>query len=461
MASGQWSCVFVCLAVTAACSGHRDTPPVVAASRAGVGAKPPVQLPGCTAAVARALDQRLTALEAGVAQTSAPLTIDAARAELQAIWKNPCLALLARFSPVPEPIARTDLQWLSEHGFFYALREASGAEPSESGERSFVTPPELPPALAPDVRRALDPWVCSADENACGARAASYIARAEESFSQKELSESVSDEEMAAWSDSCKNRKPLDGEADMTPIELWASCVARRAPNTHRYASLRYRAPERGWLVLRGRRGHYTYADEIHAYDLASGSAYIARSAGALFIVVDGTADHAAADARRRLEVVSGVAVADQVRELAFALVTLGAVGPARSYSSTAVIPPSLALTLSGSGFRQPGHVSWSSSDQTDIAFTLIEGGAERAQGTFTWPNSANAAENHADTLWRVLEAGIERSCPPAALPKGIASGRAGGVSSLDADPAHRESVFAELAQALETHSSPNCGNAR
>ena len=28
----------------------------------------------------------------------------------------------------------------------------------------------------------------------------------------------------------------------------------------------------RGWLVIRGRRGHYDFCDELHAYDLDSGS---------------------------------------------------------------------------------------------------------------------------------------------------------------------------------------------
>ena len=457
--SARWSCVLVCLAVTAACSGHRGTSPG-AVTRAGVRVPAALPLPGCTPDVARTLDHEITELWSGIARPSPPpLTVDAARAELHVIWKNPCMALLARFIPAPEPATRADLEWLVKQDLLSALQSANGATPSESGERPFVIPPELPPPLAPDVRRALDPWLCNPDESACGARAASYIARAEAFFEEEEGCDFML---RASSGDTCLNREVRDDEKDMTPFERWASCQVRRAPDTYRFPLLRYRAPERGWLVLRGRRDHHNFGDEIHAYDLASGSAYIARREGGP-IFVEPNEDPAAAVARRRVEVevVSGVAVADQIRELAFALVTLAAVGPARSYGRTVFVPSGVAPTLSGSGFRKLSRGRVITSHPSHFAFTLIDGGAVRAQGTATWPDSESAAPEYAGTLWRVLEAGIERSCPPAALPENTVAARADAVWWEDADPADRDRMFAELARVLETHVPPGCAASR
>ncbi len=35
------------------------------------------------------------------------------------------------------------------------------------------------------------------------------------------------------------------------------------------------KAPDTGWLVIAGRRGHYEFCDTVRAYDLETGAAFI------------------------------------------------------------------------------------------------------------------------------------------------------------------------------------------
>lgn len=63
-------------------------------------------------------------------------------------------------------------------------------------------------------------------------------------------------------------------------LDRW---IRHRLRATYRYArTIELRAPSHGWFILRGRRGHYRFSDEVRAYDLATGAAYVARSEAAL-----------------------------------------------------------------------------------------------------------------------------------------------------------------------------------
>jgi len=425
-------------------------------------------LPGCTDEVADRLDQRIAGLERrvrpvrGPEPPPAPIDLGAARAELQAIWQDPCLAPLARFFPVPEPASPGELEQLFEQHLGDALTKAIGAKWSRFGERVFVIPPTLPGPLAPEAERALAPWSCGAEEAECSGHAGSYVARSEAAFDRAQHEHELWRKSTPGRDGGCRDL--ARGFDETPPLEAWGSCVIGNALWTHRYARRRYRVPERGWLVLRGRRGHYSFADEIHAYDLETGSAYVARSSSAL--VLDATeVDQDAVDRKRELEVLAGTVVTDQVRELAFALVTLPAVLPIRTEPSTVLVPPSLGLALGQPAPKseapaERGPLEFQTSAQTEIAFSLVAAGKMLAEGEFTWPDSWRAAENHADGLLIVLEAGLERRCPPAPLPRGTALGAIGAVSPIDADPGRQEDIFRQLARALEGF-VPACADSR
>jgi hypothetical protein len=420
--------VFPILLLVLSCAPAAPPPVAPPASEA-----PEVVVPAECAAV----DQRIIELARRVFRTDAKaLDLPASVAELTAIWQHRCLAHLARFFPPPKPTTARELETLFQQDLVPALR-------ANLGKREFAVPPVLLRPLSESARKALAPWLCS--EPGCGARAQSYIARAEEAFDASELLQAEKEPDL------CRGMTQLSAEEakKMTPFESWAGCIIAEAPWTHRFASLRYRAPERGWLVLRGRRGHYEFADEIRAYDLETGSAYVSSSASAL--VLDGPeVDHAAADEARRPEAYTGKVVAEQVRELAFALVTLSAVTPMRTRVHSRKLPSGVRVELATGPMPPAGPMEWETSAQTGIGFSLIEDEKLIAEGTFTYPDSSHAAEDHANTLLRVLEAGLERRCAPAKLPASVALGPKGKVSTLDADPARQDRQMTDLAKALE-----------
>jgi hypothetical protein len=221
----------------------------------------------------------------------------------------------------------------------------------------------------------------------------------------------------------CNDDPSRDQAAQLTQFERWVQCIGSEVPRTYRYPKLRYRAPERGWLVLRGRRGHYRFADEVRAYDLQTGAAYVASSQSAL--VLDGPGvDYAATDAARKPESFTGNVAADLVREIAFVLLTARAPTPKRSRLQAVALPPGLPVTLSpGKGVASMlPQEPWSgSSAQTKITYELVGAGAP-VRGEFTWPDSYVPAEEHADVLLRSLEAGLERGCARAGLRSGEAA---------------------------------------
>jgi hypothetical protein len=425
-------------------------------------------LPGCTLELAKALDRRIVDLEARLLEEGKkPIALPAALAELGDIWKSPCLAHVARFFPAPQAASEDELRQLFNQQLRESLRGGLNAN-VRPGQVYMVVPPALPSPLDPAPRRSLEPWLCPPSETACGGRAASYIARAEASFDRAETEHRYFRESRTPGNDICNGAQDTrwyEGKIKPTAFEAWADCVIAESGWTHRYAGLRYRAPERGWLVLRGRRGHYSFADEVRAYDLETGAAYVARSESELVLEGIGV-DHDAMDAQRKPEVFAARAVPDQVRELAFVLITLAAVTPARSELSLVPLPKGVPLALTPrpqwSDVPLPtGPVEWRSSAQTEIAFTLVDDGKVLAQGEFTWPDSWKAAQDHAGDLVNVLEAGLERGCAPVPLPRGIASGTPGRVSPIDADPNRQRDVFHELAQALEKLPSSLCATKR
>jgi hypothetical protein len=228
---------------------------------------------------------------------------------------------------------------------------------------------------------------------------------------------------------------------------------------------MRLRAPEKGWLVVRGRRGHYSFTDEVSAIDLATGAAYIARSGSAL-VLAGPSVDFAAVDAGRKLEVVTGTVAPDQARELSFVLATANAVRAQRTEIQLVPVSKQLPITLTANrGATAPFDVvdaAWSSSAHTTLHWQLLEdsrGGAIAAEGDLMWPTSWRQVETHADGLLRVVEAGLSPGCPPARLPAsvGLGRGRAGAVHPVDADPKAQVDVFVDLARKLEEASKKAC----
>lgn len=417
-----------------------------------------VTLPGCTEAEHASVAVRIESLrrrfvvvrvsDRAALRAGTPEDADA-RAAIAAVWRSPCLAHVARFFPPPSHGSFEELHMLWSAGLGEVLAASNGGLPTHNGARYFLIPPSLPDPIDANTRAALTPWLCPPGAR-CG-QVGSYVARAEHGWDR--------DEEQHGWWRTaphdypCGNAQDLrpDEEAVKTPFEAWAECIVATTARSHRYAPLGFRAPERGWLVLRGRRGHYSFADEIRAYDLATGAAWVATSASAL--VLAGTeVDVAASDAQRKPEVYAGKVSRDEVREIAFVLLTAKAVRSIRSEARIKILPPEVELSLTRGSIAsvEPQPFEWRSSAQTELAWTLVDEGRVLAKGSLTWSGSADAAQQHAADLVKVLEAGLERGCAPAKLPTGIVRGASGWVSPIDARPDAQRVVFGRLADALE-----------
>ena len=422
------------------------------------------------------LQAQLEAIDRKLRPPAAAPGTDAEIAEaIVSAWRHPCVAHVAMVFPPPAKPSPEALRKLWGGGLGRILSAMAGALYLRDGRRYFIVPPAEPEPvslaeLGAHDRTRMTSWLCGESQRDCG-HAGSAIFRAEESFDREEqlahrwrgVLVGSPDRELSmpnaylSGDDGCvPSGTANDDEAPrLTPFEKFAVCVASAAPRTWRYPkALRLRTRARGWLVFRGRRGHYQFEDEVRAYDLATGAAYVAKSSSAL--VLGGVSvDFAAVDAKRKAETIVGSVSRDQVRELAFVLGTASVLRPARSELLLYPVPASLPIAFTPGRFdaRAPLDVpeaSWGSSAHTHLAWSLVDDGTVIAEGALMWPTSWKAAENHADDLLRVLEGGLEPGCAPARLPRGVAHGSHGKVSAIDADPASQADVFEALANTLE-----------
>ncbi len=388
--------------------------------------------PGCTADEAKA---RLAELE----QISDVIHSDGSDPavildQLRATIAKPCLRHNAPAIALPAATTLGAMRHAWSYGMAGALDAATEIK-VRNGLELLVIPSEPVRASTANDRQALAAFQCTNNDPAC-TRARAYILRAEEAFDARLSSDDLPVETCTSW--------VREEEERPKSFEEWVACVGWKARRNHRYLpDVALRAPERGWLILRGRRGHYDFADEIRAYDLATGAAYVVAEHG-VFIQ---TGPLQGPDAY------TGKVAAEHIRELAFFLLTRAAIVETRTRTQYAVIPPALPRTL-GSG-KYSGQIDWgrtfvSDSGQTTIAWTYFDG-ATRANGTFTWPDSYDWIESHADALVRVMEAGLVKGCAPAKLPsKAELAGKIGGVSAIDAEPNSRAAMFTELEKRLD-----------
>jgi hypothetical protein len=417
-----------------------------------------IELPGCDAEKRATLRTEIDRITAAVrAPAARNIDVPTTLRDVQRVWASPCLGHLTRFVPAPSAMTGEELStlWLESVG--PAARAQAGAFSLRDTKTTLILPPTGTGNLTDAEKTPLAPWLCPADVASCG-EAATFIERAERAWDATALRREASLGQSPY--DRCAGARYEELKPPPTPLEAWVLCTMSRLAQSYRYPGLRFRAPERGWLVLRGRRGHHAFADEVRAYDLETGAAYVARSEGALALA-GAAVDVAAVDRKRKPETYSGNVAAELVRELAFVLVTASAPRPTLSRTHVLTLPPDLPLALTS---LQPGFVfdhvpdpmAVRASSQTSLTYTLLDGGRSVAEGTFTWPWSWHPSEDRADDILRNLESGLERGCARAKLPA-IGRGVATGASTLDQSPARQVQVSKELHLALEGLGKPGC----
>jgi hypothetical protein len=307
--------------------------------------------------------------------------------------------------------------------------------------------PGLPPMLAAERLPAGDPmlailcptWGAPCDPLAQGA--AVDIGRE---------AERVRLREPGGATEAAEDRCAQEASKEETDSRLvtFVGCVNRLVPRASPLPEARYRSP-RGWLVLRGRRGHYTFCDEARAYDLDTGAAYVASRCGGLVLMSGGSVDQDATRDTGAVKTQVGTVSTDALRRLALTLWLKERLdADVRRYAKFA-LPIGVPLPTPNRGFGF-GRGGWAHSGQTLLRFEITDAGRALLSGTFRWPNAYQIGDQVVDDLVVSAETTLREGCPPAALPASLAPAASlGGVSSIDASAAALQKTAKDLSDAF------------
>jgi len=383
-----------------------------------------------------AAENEFAAIDAAVAALDVAADPQPLATRLVALAQTPCLKLLGDLDLAPSSGLSLKTYW------------AEGGSDHLQSYLHFGKPGAHHLWLAPAVRRALTletnpespirELLCSSTDAACGGLARGWAVRAEHAF--------------RALAARAQAGDAPAGSAHDDP----ANCerVALRAKKKHRFAQFRAcqdglrsdhaalpigttRSLDRGWLVVRGRRGHYAFCDETRAYDLATGSAYRAASCSGLALEAGGNVDFRSTDAARRVTAEMGHLPVDALRESAWMLLMLDEVDRRVVDSYGIALPSTIPLTDAENDFATsfPGmSAHWTSSD-TELDWHVEVNGQTLKAGTLTWSPDPldDSAEEHAATLLRVAEASLALDCPSAPPPTTVTAVES-SANGLDAD---------------------------
>lgn len=413
-------------------------------------------------AESQAAQASVRALGRAIEDTSVPMETIAER--YAALRSTPCFASAgAGDAPLD---SRVGLRvWWDEGGLDWLWHHASGrdAEPFQ-----IVLPPDGRPSITLELTPTDHPvraLRCAEPDEDCGAETRGWVLRAEESFAAHAAADRERVRRVAEGADATDDAVSNATEASRIaacaqaarglPSEerfpRWRGCVAAARDATSVLPLGRMRAPTSGWLVLRGRRGHYEFCDELRAYDLATGAAYVASRCSRLFGVGGAPSPSDT--------VVVGRVPLDALREAAWMLLLADSVDAHHHASLRVIVPSEVPLRWDGSRIGASGRGGgWASSAQTRLDWSWVSGARVLTSGTLTWPDSDRAAQNHAASLVRIAEAALAPGCAPVALPRGLALGvDTLGVSAVDADSATLATIGRELETSLRAARAPRC----
>lgn len=426
--------------------------------------RPRYGCPGNTAAL-QAARHDFVAIEAAIVALGDLDDPAPALDRITALLESPCLGL-ARLHAIPLAAqsglalrlwhARGGLRWLEDSIAF-----------SEGGDAVATFPPTMPITLSRETHpdHPLSPWLCSLHDTACAATTAGWRERAQQVTGRNEDTRYFLEQRRDGWRcedealERWESMKHYEEHDPAEPYRTWARCMFEAEGDNTEFPLGGLRAPTRGWLVIEGRRGHYGFCDELHAYELETGAAHVVRSCSGL--VLDGpSVDEAAVAAGRQLAVLRGAVPRDNVRELAFMLLVGGHVRHPAIPKLTRPDPPDgieLPAAPRMIGVAEPAE--WGGSDETELRWSVVAPGATAVEGVISWPPGYNEAPlRHAANTFSVVEAGIVPGCAPRRLPAALPlAATLAGVSPIDASEGELDDSHAVLVAALRDE--PRCGS--
>jgi hypothetical protein len=389
-------------------------------------------------------------------------------AALKEVLGSRCFELSREERRVPEEGVHTLAlkAWWRDGGRAWV---ASYLELGSPGTRRVVLPPDLRPVLTLDTvapGHRLAPLLCAAGDGACAGGTDAWSARADAALRPENqrgphgqaLEEPDSESTLEADCLAHARKQPKRWR-----YTAWRSCLGVTVGNRKALPLTSLRAPEGGWLVVRGRRGHYDFCDEVRAYHLATGAAYIIQSCSDLVLMKKGHVDAARTDARRQARILAGTLAPEKLKELTWMMLLAPEVKSGlQPWARVLVVPKAFSVEwrekdetgdgdLIGMGFRTWGHTG-----QTRLYWTWFPPAkAEPLSGDFSWPDSCAPEDNHVDVLLQETEATFREGCPPLPPPRDLLDfAQAPGVNHLDA-PGGVVKTQDSLVEALSRWRSP------
>jgi len=310
--------------------------------------------------------------------------------------------------------------------------------------------------------------MCRANDERCGQQTKGWLGRAHRAFEGYALKNAASRAKNSPHNSRGQVLKNCEQKALKEPAGErylgWRQCIASVHQRRVALPLGKFRAPSEGWLVMRGRRGHHSFCDEVRAYDLKTGAAYTVQSCSGLALRPSGRVNAKLTNAARKSRTLMGKLPVSNLREAALmTFLASEAEQDIQAEPDAVALPPGISQKVTPTNNRGLGFIGshgWFSSAQTSLAWSWIRRGKVQAEGALTWPQSSDAAQDYAVKLLKIAEVAMTPGCPPARLPPNLPVGsKTSGVSSLDANPRSRGRLEIELVGQLRAlEKNPRCG---
>ena len=411
--------------------------------------------------VYRDAKDRLSALHKKMSRLKDNESIRSVYADLKSFRIHPCLAYAPGYIfPDDKKVHAMGLKHFWNRGAQGYFETLLALLRPATAPRHFFPLPGIPVILgkSAEAQKSLEPLLCPVNDETCARQTNGWRLRAQDFFEQKAKSKTEREREKGLKKGYAQHPEQClslgrDGQPP-THMGEWMQCVQGTAMQTTTLPLGRLRVPKQGWMVIRGRRGHYRFCDEIGAYHLGTGATYVVSSCSGLFLRRQGRVDQQATNARRQVQVKTGRVSVDNLREAVWMLLLAEHVGPEIIVQSTGVeIPTHLPFKWTPSSFFLRGDSMSFGSNQTQLSWTLHGVTNVVATGALTWPRDPNqAAYEHAAALIQVAEESFVEGCAPARLPKALTGFKAPpGVSRRDAGPGEAVRAHRTLGSTFET----------
>jgi hypothetical protein len=350
--------------------------------------------------------------------------------QFAALLSTECFRFALESPRMPEPDTALSLkQWWADGGYDWLASYLELPELGLSTDRKkhVVVPPDTRTTLRVGAGSAhLAPLLCALDDPRCAADTQGWRTRAESFLSLHRIRDhdrtrEIGEDIMKASADGARSCEEIAARApDAGRYSLWRDC--REAQRTERWALPlgRLKAPTSGWLIVSGRRGHYSFCEAIGAYHLRTGAAYIAETCSRLVLREGGDVDPGATQRAARSRMLTGTLRVDNLREAAWGLLLFEEAEKVQPQAEVHPLPSGVTPVLSSKEWVGPRVFSggeWASTAQTILEWSWVPEAGPVATGELTWPTSSNGVEEHAAGLLEVAEGTLIEGCPPSSPP--------------------------------------------